>query len=440
MIGYKVFNEDWTCKDFQYKVGETYTYDGEIVPCKAGFHFCEHLVNCYDYYGFNKNNKVALIEATGKTIQDKNKTVTDKITIVKELSWDEVQKLVNFGANNTGLKNIGNNNKGSNNSGNHNDGYDNTGNKNIGDHNAGGMNRGHFNTGVRNMGWNNSGSRNIGDYNTGEGNRGDYNVGDFNYGDGNTGDFNKVSSSTGLFNTKEEKMMMFNKPSNWTYDDWSNSEARSILHSKCKPTMWDHNKNKLIAFTYEEMWENAWSNMTDSEKQLVKDLPNFDAEIFKEITGIDISIDEDNEKFKEYGEIRKDTGISYTFIESGNTLMLKAGFRTPEVIQKLNVLFHNSYYNTNQNTQDFALEFYYLIEALGAGHIPLALEYLAVDEIYDDILEILEKAKAVSEDTKLHLYDETAHCTSASGTTIPATPVFHETKEEESPQSSGDTR
>jgi len=24
MFGYKVFNSDWTCKDFQYKVGKTY--------------------------------------------------------------------------------------------------------------------------------------------------------------------------------------------------------------------------------------------------------------------------------------------------------------------------------------------------------------------------------------------------------------------------------
>lgn len=31
-----------------------------------------------------------------------------------------------------------------------------------------------------------------------------------------------------------------------------------------------------------------WKNLTDSEKEDVKAIPNFDARIFKEITGIDV--------------------------------------------------------------------------------------------------------------------------------------------------------
>ena len=31
ITGYKVFNPDWTCREFQYKVGETYTHEGMIV-------------------------------------------------------------------------------------------------------------------------------------------------------------------------------------------------------------------------------------------------------------------------------------------------------------------------------------------------------------------------------------------------------------------------
>ena len=31
-----------------------------------------------------------------------------------------------------------------------------------------------------------------------------------------------------------------------------------------------------------------WENMTDDEKESVKDIPNFDAEVFKEITGISV--------------------------------------------------------------------------------------------------------------------------------------------------------
>ena len=50
MKAYKVFNSDWTCRGFQYKVGETYNFDGEIELCGRGFHACENVVDCFNYY------------------------------------------------------------------------------------------------------------------------------------------------------------------------------------------------------------------------------------------------------------------------------------------------------------------------------------------------------------------------------------------------------
>ena len=124
MKGYKVFNPDWTCRGFQYKVGETYKYEGEISICKAGFHFCEELLDCFGYYDFNPRNKVATVEATGKVIEETSclgsKCVTDEIKIVKELSWNEVLNMVNFGVGNVGANNAGNCNSGNCNIGNHN--------------------------------------------------------------------------------------------------------------------------------------------------------------------------------------------------------------------------------------------------------------------------------------------------------------------------------
>ena len=38
---------------------------------------------------------------------------------------------------------------------------------------------------------------------------------------------------------------------------------------------------------YVQAW---WNSLSDHEKNVIKSLPNFDAEIFKEITGIDINI------------------------------------------------------------------------------------------------------------------------------------------------------
>ena len=63
--GYKVFNSDWTCRGFQYKVGETYIHNGNIKMCVSGFHFCQKASDCFSYYQFDSNNKVAEIEAIG---------------------------------------------------------------------------------------------------------------------------------------------------------------------------------------------------------------------------------------------------------------------------------------------------------------------------------------------------------------------------------------
>lgn len=41
-------------------------------------------------------------------------------------------------------------------------------------------------------------------------------------------------------------------------------------------------------YTFEEACQNWWNNMTNKDKELIKGMPNFDAEIFKEITGIEV--------------------------------------------------------------------------------------------------------------------------------------------------------
>src|SRR5574343_1750972 len=97
MKGYKVFNHDFTCRGFHYEVGKTYEED--VVPdaCKAGFHFCQKLADCFCYYDFDPNNKVAEIEALGDIDEGDNKCCTNKITIVQEITWMEVLDMVNTG-------------------------------------------------------------------------------------------------------------------------------------------------------------------------------------------------------------------------------------------------------------------------------------------------------------------------------------------------------
>lgn len=97
MTGYKVFNPNWTCKGFKYEVGKTYTMNKEIKCCHKGFHFCKELKDCFYYYTFNYNNKFAIVEANDKIISDDEEIFcTNNITIVKELSFTEVCRILGF--------------------------------------------------------------------------------------------------------------------------------------------------------------------------------------------------------------------------------------------------------------------------------------------------------------------------------------------------------
>lgn len=44
----------------------------------------------------------------------------------------------------------------------------------------------------------------------------------------------------------------------------------------------------LKVFGYQEAWETFWSEATQTQKNSILDLPEFDKDIFKEITGIEV--------------------------------------------------------------------------------------------------------------------------------------------------------
>lgn len=274
MKGYKVFKPDWTCRGFQYAVGKVFEEDAVPSCCEQGFHFCKELKDCFNYYQFNPENKVAEIEALGDidTQEENSKCCTNKIKIVREISWKEVLKMVNEGICNTGFCNRGD------------------------------LNSGHYNKGNYNSGIGNSGNHNSGNYNSGN-----YNSGNYNQGEWNSGDWNRTSFSNGCFNTEIPKIMMFNKPSNWTFKDWWNSEARKLLNTIPNNTivwawplgMTDEEKERypnykttngyLKELGKSECSQKWWNKLSDVEKDIIKTLPNFDADIFKEITGIDVN-------------------------------------------------------------------------------------------------------------------------------------------------------
>lgn len=68
----------------------------EEVPivCKRGFHFCARAADCFNYYGFDPKNKVAEIEALGDIDSDGSISCTNKIHIIREIPWQEIQQLM----------------------------------------------------------------------------------------------------------------------------------------------------------------------------------------------------------------------------------------------------------------------------------------------------------------------------------------------------------
>jgi len=256
MKAYKVFNPNWTCLGFQFEVGKTYTQENPIM-CEIGFHACTKVSDCFNYYSFDPNNKVAEVELSGTILGlDSDKQCAETITIVKELSWNEMLELANTGKGNSG----------------------------------------HRNSGYRNSGDSNSGNWNSGDRNSGHRNSGYRNSGDWNSGDWNSGNFN---SKTPLF------INVFNMPCN--IEDWENIKKPDFIYNVVLSewvdfiNMTDIEKIKypklngcLRTYSYKEAWRNAYSKANEKDVKLLKNLPNFDADVFKEITGIDVNNETEN--------------------------------------------------------------------------------------------------------------------------------------------------
>ena len=93
MKGYKGFNQDLTCRDFQYEIGKTYEMSGLIGLCSRGFHFCETLTDCFDYYD-KHSSRFCEIETGELVVRGSDKCCTDKITIVRELSRIEINRTI----------------------------------------------------------------------------------------------------------------------------------------------------------------------------------------------------------------------------------------------------------------------------------------------------------------------------------------------------------
>ena len=202
------------------------------------------------------------------------------------------QEITGRGYRNSGYRNSGYRNSGDGNSG---DG-------NSGDRNSGHGNSGHGNSGDGNSGDGNSGDGNSGGWNSGDGNSGDGNSGDRNSGDGNSGGWNSGHGNSGYFNPDSPSVVrVFGQ--DCRTDLWDSAYKPMFLRFSMRgwvgsDEMTDEEKldNPLHTITggilrvygYKEAFQRSWEKADHVDRIRVKDLPNFDAEIFYQISGIDL--------------------------------------------------------------------------------------------------------------------------------------------------------
>jgi len=233
------------------------------------------------------------------------------------------KKDTNTGKDNSGYYNSGDYNSGYYNSGDYNSGNRNGGHRNSGNYNSGDYNSGNRNGGYYNSGNHNSGHCNSGDYNSGYSNSGYYNSGNHNSGHCNSGEYNSGNYNSGFFNTDEPTVRLFNKDTgklrseitipyfHLKITEWIPEEKMTDQQKKDDVDFFVK-KGTLITRSYKEAWSLAWKEMTPETRKQFTDLPNFDAIIFKEITGIDLT---EKEKPTCSGKIVEIDGKKYKLTE-----------------------------------------------------------------------------------------------------------------------------
>ncbi len=236
----KGFNKNLKCRGYQFEIGKEFKIDlpdgykltaNDLCSNKV-FHFCDGLSKVNGFYSCNDDaNRFCIIEVLGQFCEDDEKCGSNHIRIVREITGEELMIAKGLTNGNTGL-----------------------------------FNSGDCNSGYRNSGYCNSGV------------------------------FNKTNGSNGVFCNKEPKIRIFNIQTDWTLSEFYKSRFYDAICSSNFPLIKWKNKvdagengvdGELIVNTYEDACRHWWDGMSADNKAIIKSMPNFDIDVFCDITGID---------------------------------------------------------------------------------------------------------------------------------------------------------
>ena len=117
----------------------------------------------------------------------------------------------------------------------------------------------------------------------------------------NSGNWNSGDWNSGFFNTDEPNVRMFNKETSIKRDDvnipswcyfslnvWVSYDIATEKEREEHKTEIETCGGFLKTLNYKDAWRLAWDKASVEERKKLFDLPNWDNEVFKEITGIDV--------------------------------------------------------------------------------------------------------------------------------------------------------
>jgi hypothetical protein len=102
MKGYKAFNPDFACRDYQFSENSEHKINGKAILCSRGFHFCTEMAYCFKYYPLCKDTIICEVEALGDAVSefDDSKYVTNHIKILNRIELDLDELLIEYSKHN----------------------------------------------------------------------------------------------------------------------------------------------------------------------------------------------------------------------------------------------------------------------------------------------------------------------------------------------------